>query len=312
MVALAALLCGVSVQPSLGSSNDTPDVSAARKAISAAEAGNCSGVLPELQKSLHVIADEELKRKVGLTGLRCAMTLNRTDSALAFLQALAREFPREPDVLYAEVHAFSDLATRSSQQLGLNAPTSPEAHELLAESFESQGKWDEAEKEYRGIIAHNPNFPGIHFRLGRLLLSKPNPPADVAENAKREFEQELAIDPSNAGAEYVLGELDRQSQQMDDAVKHFSRATKLDPHFAEAFLGLGVTFMALKQYPEAVVPLQTAVKLQPMNPDAHYNLATAYTRSGKKEEGEKEFAIHQKLIGTQGGLAHPQSPAQDK
>ena len=39
--------------------------------------------------------------------------------------------------------------------------------------------------------------------------------------AKKEFEQELQIDPSNAGAEYVLGELARQSQQWDEAVKRF-------------------------------------------------------------------------------------------
>ena len=32
----------------------------------------------------------------------------------------------------------------------------------------------------------------------------------MAENAKHEFQKELEIDPENAGAEYVLGELARQ------------------------------------------------------------------------------------------------------
>ncbi len=309
-VTLAALLaaCGLSVGQTTvpGSTEKSAD---ARKGIALSQSGKCGDALPLLKKDLRQIADKDLKRKAALAGLRCAMTLNRPDSALDFLEITAREFPQDPAVLYAQVHAFSDLATRASQQLGMTGSGSPEAHELLAESFESQGKWDDAEKEYRGIIAHEPNFPGIHFRLGRLLLSKPNPSSSVAEEAKHEFEQELAIDPSNAGAEYVLGELARQNQSWDQAVTHFSRATKLDSHFAEASLGLGVSLMSLKRYAEAVPPLETAVKLEPMNPDAHYNLATAYTRSGRKLDGEKEFAVHQKLIKTQGGAADRGNPA---
>ena len=97
-----------------------------------------------------------------------------------------------------------------------------------ADTSEQQGKWDQAEKDYRKILEQNPRYPGIHFRLARLILSKPNPPADFAEQAKKELQQELEIDPTNAGAEYVLGELARQAQDLDEAVKHFSKATELE------------------------------------------------------------------------------------
>src|SRR4030095_3790917 len=123
-------------------------------------------------------------------------------------------------------------------------------------------------------------LPGIHFRLGRLLLSKPNPPPDIAEQARKEFEAELKIDPTNAEAEYVLGELARQAQQWDEAVEHFSRASKLDTSFVDAFLGLGQSLIATKKFTEAIPPLEMAAKLEPANPGAHYNLATAYSRAG--------------------------------
>lgn len=285
-------------------SKQSPDASeSARKAASLAESGHCAAALPVIEKTVHQLSDRDLLRKVGLDGVRCAMTLGRTESALRLMQALSHEFPDDAAVLYAEVHAFSDLSSVASQRLAKAAPNSPEAHELLAESYEMQGKWDDAEKEYRRIAAENPRLPGIHFRLGRLLLSRPNPPGDVAEAARHEFEQELAIDPSNAGAEYVLGELARQTQNWDDAVSHFSRAAKLDPQFSEAFLGLGASLISLKRYSDAIPALETSVKLDPRNPDAHYQLATAYTRSGHKPEAEKEFAIHQRLIGDQGGAA---------
>jgi len=270
--------------------------SAVQHATKLAETGHCPEALPILKKNLAQLADKDLKRTVGLDGVRCAMSLNQPDAALAFLQVLTREFPRDPDVLYLAVHAYSDLSTRASQELAEYARSSYQAHELNAEALEVQGKWDEAAKEYQTVLQQNPNLPGIHFRLGRLLLSKPNPGPGVAEEAKKEMEQEVAIDPSNAGAEYVLGELARQAGQWPEAVEHFSRASNLDAGFGDAFLGLGSSLMSEKKFPEAIAPLETAVKLEPANPMAHYSLAVAYTRSGRKQEGEKEFAIHRQMV----------------
>ena len=310
LVSLTILMAAAATSISAQSvSKSTPDSSAAQNATGLAENGHCNQALPLLRKNLAQlpvkvqVKDRELKLKTAVDGVRCAMTLHQTDAALEFLRVLTRDFPKDPDALYVAVHAYSDLSTMASQKLAGDAPSSYQAHELLAEAFESQGKWDDAEKEYRAILQQNPNLPGIHFRLGRLLLSKPNPTPEAANEAKQQFIEELKIDPRNAGAEYVLGEMARQTQQWPDAVSHFSRAAKLDPQFGEAFLGLGMSLNAEKQYANAVAPLQTAVKLDPKNPDAHYNLAMAFARSGHKEEGEKEFAIHQSLIGERGGNA---------
>ncbi len=109
-------------------------------------------------------------------------------------------------------HAYSDLSTRAAQELARTAPNSIPALEMDADANEVQGKWDQAEKDYRKILEQNPHYPGIHFRLARLLLSKPNPAPDFAEQAKKELQQELEIDPANAGAEYMLGELARQAR----------------------------------------------------------------------------------------------------
>src|SRR5260370_20800868 len=100
---------------------------------------------------------------------------------------------------------------------------------MNAEALELQGKWDDAEKEYQSVLDKNPSLPGIHFRLGRLLLSRPNPPADAGEKAKEQFRKELEIDPHTARAEYVLGELARQESQWNKAIEHFPQTTKLDP-----------------------------------------------------------------------------------
>ena len=186
------------------------------------------------------LTDKELQKRVGLDGVRCATTLQQQEPLQDFLRLLSRQFPHDPEVLYVLTHAYSDLSARAAQELAITAPTSIPALEMDADASEQQGKWDQAEKDYQKILQQNPRYPGIHFRLARLLLSKPNPAPDFAEQAKKELQQELEIDPSNAGAEYVLGELARQAQDLPAAVKHFAKATQLDPNFADAYLGLGM------------------------------------------------------------------------
>lgn len=269
---------------------------ATNHALELAKSGRCGEAIPLLKKAIAQTTDKDFRRNAGLAGVHCAMVKNQLEAADDFLRQLTRQFPDDSAVLYTAVHTYSDLATRASQQLAMRAPKSAEAHELKAESLEIQGKWDQAAKEYRQILELDPHMPGIHFKMGRLLLSEPNAPADAADQAKKEFEQELEIDPSNAGAEYVLGELAGQAQQWEDAIRHFSRAAKLDSGFGDAFLGWGSALLSTKQFSEAVAPLETAVKLEPQNPAGHYNLAIAYTRSGRKEEGDRQFALHRQMI----------------
>jgi tetratricopeptide (TPR) repeat protein len=274
----------------------TPDISAAAKhAVETAAKGQCAEALPALRKAVTKVSDRDLMRNVALTGVRCSMTLGRPEAATEFLQVLGQSFPADPEVLYVLVHAYSDLSTRAAQELARTAPDSEQAHLLNAEALEMQGKWDAAVAEYQKVLKKSPNLAGTHFRLGRLLLSKPNPGPDVAEQAGKEFEKELQIDPSNAAAEYILGELARQNQKLDEAIKRFERASTLDPQFGDAFLGLGEALISSRRFPEAIAPLQTAVKLEPANPATHYNLATAYSRTGKKAEADKEFAIHRQM-----------------
>src|SRR6266853_6480137 len=308
-ISLFPLLLSIPQSVAQGSKRAAPsDLSSpVARALRLAESGKCKQAMPLLKRALPQTSDRNLKRSAGLDGVRCAMASNQFDAAEDFLRMLNREFPGDPEVLYTSVHTYSDLATRASQQLATSAPNSAPAHELNAESFEVQGKWDQAAKEYAAIAQQNPRLPGLHFRLGRLLLSKPNPPADVSEQAKKEFQQELEIDPNNAGAEYVLGEMARQDSQWPDALKHFSRATELDAGFGDAFLGLGTTFLSAKRFSEAIPPLETAVQLEPRNPGAHYSLATALTRAGRKEDAEKEFAIHRQM--TQKGEARQDQQA---
>ncbi len=261
---------------------------------SLAGSGQCKEALSYLRKDTSRVSEKHLKYEMGLAGVRCSVALNLQNDTVDFVRMLNRDFPGDPEVIYQTVHVYSDLATRASQELVLKAPTSYQVHELNAETLEMQEKWEEAAKEYRTILEKNPRLSGMHYRLGRLYLSAPKT-ATTLEDARKEFEEELKIDPGNAAAEFVLGELALQIPELDKAIKHLSRAVQFDAGFADAYLELGRALISAERVSEAVGALETAVKLQPENPMTHFHLANAYARLGRNDEAKRERALHKEL-----------------
>jgi tetratricopeptide (TPR) repeat protein len=262
--------------------------SSAQHGISLKERGRCQEALPLLKKSLPHLADKSLKYRVLMGTAQCGMSLDQTETAVEALLMLNREFPHDADVLYSITHFYSELASRAAQELAATAPTSHQAEQLEAEAFESQQNWDRAVAQYKKILDQDPKVEGIHYRIGRIFLSKS--PAD-AEGAKAEFNEELKLDPENASAEFMLGEIARQSGQWDEAIGHFSRASKFDEGFQEAYLAMGMSLNSAGKFSDAITPLRSYVKMQPGDPAGHYQLATAYARTGQKSEADREMAL---------------------
>jgi tetratricopeptide (TPR) repeat protein len=270
------------------------------KAITLAEEGHCGESLSALKHAMAATVPPDVRKQAGVLGIRCSLAMDDREATDDFILLLTKQFRKDPDVLFIIVHAYSDLSTRTAQDLGRDAPESIAAHKLNAEALEMQGKWEPAQHEYEAIIQKDPNVRGIHFLLGRLLLSRPDAGPEAAERAREEFLKEIAIDPTNAGAHYILGELARRDEKCEQAIPEFSEAIKFNSDFAEAYLGKGLCLVSLKNYEEAVPPLRVAERLTPGNPEVHFTLATALQRSGHNEEAEKEFSIHSSLTSGQG------------
>jgi len=227
--------------------------------------------------------------------VRCG--LNRRDDRVTAnaLFDLKRDFPDDPEVLYKASQVFLEMAERASQELTIAAPDSYQVQELKAETLESQGKWTQAAEIYRKILEQHPNLRGMHYRLGRAAISQPNL-ATSEDDAKKEFEQELAIDPVNAAAEFWLGEIARRGGQWELAISHFTAAAKLDANFAEALLSLGTSLNSAGRFNDAIPPLEQYVKILPAAIAGHYQLYLAYVRTGRKEEAQREMLLHKRLV----------------
>jgi len=269
------------------------DQSAAERATELAEQGKCAEAMPLIHQALEQdtqIQDRDLKRRMGAAGVRCAMMLNHQGAATTLLAWLEEQFPHDPEILFMATHVYSDLSARSSKELMDAAPDSPLVVEINAENFEKQGDWRKAIAEYRVLLDREPRMPGIHSRIGQIILTLPAT-ATSNDEARKEFEQELKVYPQNAGAEYFLGELARKSGHLPQAIEHYTNATKLNAGLPEPYFGLGRCLLDSDRAADAVGPLETAARLAPGNPTIHFTLAHAYQDLGRKDDAAREFAL---------------------
>ncbi|HTQ56998.1 MAG TPA: tetratricopeptide repeat protein [Bryobacteraceae bacterium] len=260
------------------------------RAVNLALADRCAEAMPLLKQAAAKVTEKDQERLAGKFGVRCAMVLNQQADAAIFLNRLQRQFPNDPDILLLAVHMYSDLAYRNSQQLMSVAPDSLEVLQLNAENFEKAGDPKKAIGEYRVLLQRAPGTPGIHYRIGGMIMEHPGAAGTLAE-ARKEFEEELKINPQNASAEYYIGELARQDDKLPEAVEHFARSVKLAPTFPEAQFGLGRALLDAGRTAESIPPLEEAARLAPRNPTVHFALATAYQRMGRQADAAREFAL---------------------
>lgn len=253
-------------------------------ALTQAALNNCSAAMP-------VLTREPLNKLGGIAAVKCYASLGDSAHEFTILQQLETKFPKDADVLYlsAKEHmkAFNDATFAMFQR----TPSSYRVHELSAEIFEVQNRFDEATAEYRKAIELNPAAPDLHFRLGRALLLQSHSP-EALEQAAEQFRSELKLSPEDAACEFQLGHIAQVETKTADAKAHFERALELSPNFVQALLALG---KLEKNSPQAVDLLTKAVTLEPDNEAAHYALLTAYRDSGQMDKAKAEKAVLDKL-----------------
>lgn len=252
--------------------------------------GRCTQALPLIERGLPHVTDKTLRYQAQMAAVRCGMAIGNEQVAADSLFQMERENPGDPEILYWETHIFSEMGMRAAQELAAKYPDSYQAQRLQAESLESQGKEQQAAAIYRAILAKHPHVAGIHYHLGQIALDEAGDSGST-EAARRQFEEELAVDPTNASAEFILGELARRKGNWPVAVEHFSRAAHLDVGFSEAYLGLGMSLTAEGKYAEAKPPLEHYVKLEPNDPAGHYQLAIADARTGDPAGAQRQMAL---------------------
>jgi tetratricopeptide (TPR) repeat protein len=275
------------------------------------ELGRHKEALPELEKGFKTTTDPALRRMAGLELQRAYMGLQRHADAVSIALTMTKLYPKDPEVLYQASRLHANLAFETLRTLAAVAPDSLWMHLAAGEASEAQGLADAALAEYRTVLAADPKRPGIHFRMGRVLLSRAeaaNGAEPTQPEALKEFMLELEIDPTNANAAYEAGEIHRKAGETTGARAFFQRALDSYPDFEDALVGLGRTLVALHDPKAAIRPLTRAIELNPKSDVAYYQLAQAYRALGETAAQEKALATFRQLRSLPSAAAAPGSP----
>lgn len=262
--------------------------------MSEAENGRFQESLPLLGKAFATDSDLEIRRMVGLHLEQAYMGLEQPLRAAEVVQTLLRDYPDDPDVLYIASRLFYQLSSRSVAHLVDVAPNSFRVRQLMAELLEASKQYAPAADQYRKAIKLEPTAPGLHYRLGRMLILSSNEPA-VWEDARQAFQEELKIDPTYARCYVELAEIERKQGRLDEAEKLFSRGLSLSADLPEAQVGLGRIQVAQGRLTEALARFQEAVRLAPTSDIAQFELSLLYARLGRPQEAAAAKALYEKL-----------------
>jgi tetratricopeptide (TPR) repeat protein len=261
-------------------------------AISLSELGHYKEAIPGLEKGFRHSAESDIKRMCGLQLMRSYSGLQLDSKAVEVALALNHLYPDDGEILYHTGRVYGNSAFGAMEKLAQVAPTSIWRHQAAAEAYESQGGYETALVEYRQVLSLDPSRPGIHYRIGRVLLARSHQqtsPQDLAA-AQAEFEQEFQLDPSNANAAYEIAEIHRQAGRFEQAQSYFDLALKSYPDFEEAHTGLASVLMSLRKPEDSRAHLQKAVALNPEDDVAWYRLAQVERALGKTSEQQKALA----------------------
>jgi tetratricopeptide (TPR) repeat protein len=144
--------------------------------------------------------------------------------------------------------------------------------------------------ELRRAVAINPRLLSAHSFLGRALLS-----AGDRYRATEAFRQELEIDLNDFESNLYLGALAREDQNYEEARRYLRRALEVRPGDSGARYQIGSLDLAAGKIEDAERELEQVVKDAPNFVEAHVSLATVYYREKRKQDGDRERAIVEKL-----------------
>jgi Predicted N-acetylglucosaminyl transferase len=253
-----------------------------------------SDALSNLQDAFPNIHDPGVKLDAGMALLNLHEQDNTLLDAVGVAQELERVAPSNPEVLYTVYHAYSELAAQALGRLKAVGPNSGRFHEVLAEAALTQDDFPGAIAEFRKAIIAQPGLPGIHYKLGTTLLVNAQDEPNRNE-ARHEFEAELARDPLDFHSEYELGEVDRLGRQYSSAETHYKRALSLHHDYPDAQAAVGYVLIEQQRYTEALPYLLEATRLDPRNETFHYRLARLYQSLNREEDFRREMDVFSKL-----------------
>ncbi|HKG79084.1 MAG TPA: tetratricopeptide repeat protein, partial [Pyrinomonadaceae bacterium] len=163
-------------------------------------------------------------------------------------------------------------------------------HILFSQAQYERGEVTKALEELRTALSLDNKVRLAHFYTGLIHLK-----AGKFQDAAREFQQELALNPNDFQAKYHLAFVVLAQQETDKGIALMRGIVREQPDFADARYELGKALLQKGDVKGSVENLEIAARLKPDQAHVHYQLGRAYIAAGRKAEGESQLEISKQL-----------------
>ncbi len=185
-------------------------------------------------------------------------------------------------------------AIRAAKAIIGKEPRNSEAHYLLAQALEQDGKAELALMEMKTVSNIN-DFQGyckeneFRARFARLFDQ-----FNFPEEALKEYLLLIKMEPYNPDYYHHAGVLFEKRGKNTQAAQYYKKAIDMDPRNSEAHFALGTLLYKGKRYNDAKIILSKALKLRPDNYKAHFFLGKMHKESQNFTSAIQSFEQAQK------------------
>jgi len=165
--------------------------------------------------------------------------------------------------------------SKSEKKDKIDKNVTVEEHFQLARYAAEKGNLDEAVRQYEKVLELDPKNARAHLNLGIVYGRQNNL---IAEPPKDIVDL----------AGYHLEQLPKKSLWKKE-ISEYNEALRIDPNFAEAHFNLGVAYQEKGKLKEAIAEYEKALQIYPKYLEAHNNLGILYFRRGMLDQALAEY-----------------------
>ena len=224
----------------------------------------------------------------------CYLRMGENKETITLLEPLSNAHPDDLAIAYMLGTA---LLRDKQRQKGaavidriLRNGDSAESHLLLGMTKFEAMEYPEAIADLTKAAEINPELPDVYSYLGQAQMASGDMKA-----AREAFEKELISNPNDFESNVRLAVLLKEDGNYERAQQLLKRALLVRPDDPGALYQVGATYLAAGDLNRALPALQRVVKNYPNFLEPHVSLAQVYYRLKRKEEGDHEREIVQKL-----------------
>jgi tetratricopeptide (TPR) repeat protein len=228
------------------------------------------------------------------------LKMRRGDESVKLLEEGVRNAPADAALRESLVRAYlagGNFAAARTGAEGLKTlrPTAAIGSFLAGLAAQGENQLDEAQKEFEHALALQPRSLEVLSALARLELARKHPEQAIAR-VKSAAERD-----SNAYSWNLLGELYLAQKNVPSASDALTRASKLSPTWWVPYRNLALARLVENDTPGAIAEYDGAIKAAPSESGLVTELASLLERQGRVDDAIKRYeasyaATHNRMI----------------